>query len=348
MSAFLKAISPFPGLVSNRRSARNRVVRKLQRFAPLLLVFAVIFVTTRTAFAKDDVSGFIALQSKANNHHDGESAVIARIRYETPRVDGNRAVITAEGNYYDRTLVLEDTYIDRKLSPQVTVVAGIVNKTLGLEYTENKVERYTIHRSPIYQKMESLGLVGRQLTLRVTAAPGKRKKDSKWSAALGTDGSRDFNLAISFERQKNGLGMGAWFLAEARKSSVGYQPVFANVLSLWAQNERRRLVLELFQGIDPDRSEFAKTIRQQRRVMFLGSKVELVRYIDLGQKIVFSPLFQASLWLDDATEPREYSRQALLGARLQRGALRVSINGVVKGGRAYDERVCYAEALLTF
>lgn len=313
-------------------------------------VLVVLFLAVSgTALANDDVSGYVTLHTKVNNHHDGGSAVVARVRYETPRIEGNRAVVTVEGNYYDRELVLEETYIDRRISPQLKMVAGIDKKILGLEYSENKAKRYTIHRSPIYQKMESLGLVGRQLTLRLIGTPETKPADNmKWSTALGTDGSRNFNLSLSFQRQVNDFGVGAWLLAEARKSSTGYRPALVNVLSLWLHNTRRRIALEIFQGIDPERSEFVATLGQRRNVSFSGAKLELVRRISLGKQYFLSPLVQASWWLDDVTEPGKHSWQTLLGVRLGHGKLWLSINGEAKGGRAYDERICHAEALLTF
>jgi hypothetical protein len=305
--------------------------------------------------AKDAVSGYVAVQGEVKKTTSSGVDAIAEMKYATPRFNKTRAVIKVEGSYYDRTLALEDVFLDYKPDERMKFTLGISKKILGLEYEYDKEYRATIHRSPIYQKMERLGIVGRQLNLRMLSTPARRKKSWKLSGAVGVDGSRDLNAQFSVQAHYGALGVGAWVIAEAHKVSRLYSPMLAATFSMWGESARTRATLEAFDGIDTQRSEYHKTFGEGRTVVFFGVKAEVLHEYELTDHLVLSPVVQSSFWFDDVRRSSDNSLQFLVAARISMQRLVLSVNAAVTGEsrestgkRDFSGGAVYGETLFFF
>jgi hypothetical protein len=63
---------------------------------------------------------------------------------------------------------MKDVVVDYRYSRKLNISLGYSKKILGVEYEDGKRKRIPIHRSFPYRKMESLGIVGRQLISELT------------------------------------------------------------------------------------------------------------------------------------------------------------------------------------
>jgi hypothetical protein len=341
----------------------TRLLKPSRRMLPWLspavgsvLVSLSLFISPNGASAGEKISGYVAVQGEAEDQVSGGVDVVAQFKYKTRRVHETRAVLSLEGAYYDRSLDLEDAYVDYKPNDELRLTLGVSKKTLGLEYEGDRLERVTIHRSPIYQKMERLGIVGRQLNLRLNLSPESRKHGStELSSALGMDGGRDLNAQLSLIVRREHFGTGTWFLVEAHKVSRYYEPMIAEAFAFWAEAKRTRLTLELFSGIDTQRTEYRRTFEEHGRVLFFGTKLELSHDYHLTSAWKLKPLAQTSFWLDDARAPERHSLQLLAGAQLRVHDVRMSLNAEVTseknldhGRRQFNGEALYAEVLYSF
>ena len=302
-----------------------------------------------------DFGGYISLQGEIENTDNMGVDAVGELTYKTRRIYKTRAVFTVEGKYYRRTLVVEDFYLDHKFNKQLKLTAGISKKILGLEYEHGRKDRATIHRGPIYQKMEDLGIVGRQFNLRLIGLPQKDDDDFKLSGAIGIDGSRDFNLQLSLQKSLGIFGVGVWVLAEARKVGSYYAPLYAQTASLWIGQGGARATLETFTGIDTQRTEFYSTFGEDRTVLFGGASFKLTHEYRVNNKFRLGPVFHASYWIDDLEKRDNNSLELLIGGRFSVRRIGVSLNGTVTGNareglekRSFDDKECYAEVIFYF
>lgn len=304
----------------------------MNRNAPSL--FSMLFLAFLCLPAKADKtwSGYAEINADSKNRNDTGVDVTAKIELDTKRLAGMKAHIEAEGSAIKRDVYFEDVYIDYKFSKKLKATLGYSKKILGLEYETGKKKRLTIHRSPFYKKMESLGLVGRQINLRFNLKLNNKKKTGTFiSGALGGDNSRDYNGQLSLQHKTKYWGCGLWSLVESHRIDGKSIWVFAETASVWHQTERTRLAFELFHGVDAVRTEFQQYLGSDRTVHFMGPKFDFTLHFTLKNDLLISPVIQSSLIFDDIQNPQENTLHVLFGVHLRWNNLVVAFNAESHG-----------------
>ena len=298
---------------------------------PLAAATLLSLAPERAALAeKVKLSGTLATGYETDDEPEPEAE--AEVRFKTRRTRGARAVFKLEARYFKSDVALEDAYIDYKGSERLRFQLGVNKKRLGLEYQQGRAERLTPERSLLYQRLEGLGIVGRQLNLRVLT-----ELDSQASIELtaGTTGNRDANVLVHVAKQMGPLGVGTWGLLERRRIDRGYLTIWANAVSAWYISPRYRLVLELFAGIDPIETELERLVGDGRRVRFAGAKTEIAVRLPLRAGIDVEPLVQSSLVVLDTAAPEANALQLSGGANLRYGR---AVLALIAGYRSEAER----------
>lgn len=262
-------------------------------------------------------SGVVASSYEARARTGPEADV--EIRLKTRRVDGVRAVAKIEARYFRDSVELEDGYLDYRLSDRLKIQLGLNKKRLGLEYEQSRRERVAPERSEVYQKLEVLGIVGRQLNLRVVGQP---RPDVEVAAAVGTNGSRDVNATVHARRSHGPLGYGAWGLVEAHRVDKGYILVWAQVASVWLMNQRSRVVLEVLAGVDSERTSLTRMVGTTRRTHFAAPKLELARRFGVAHRVAVEPFVQAAWIVHDVGDTGDNTVQVV-------GGLNTHVRGIV-------------------
>ena len=313
-------------------------------------------VSARAAkIKKMKLDGHIAIQGEMENTDKmGVDDVEAKLTLKTPRYKGTRAVIAVEGKYYRQVVYFEDLYIDHKFNDRIQLTAGISKKVLGLEYENSSRYRATIHRSPVYQQMEKVGVVGRQLNFKLNVR-SKKHDGFRLSCALGADGTRDVNLLFSLQKPLGVLGVGTWLLLEAHKVNSYYDPLYFQTFALWSDLEYLRISLELFAGNNSNETEYNEIFGDNRTVFMGGAKFETLTRFRFTKVVTLSPVFQTSFWASDLDHYLNNTLQFLLGARLQVRRISISLNGSITGDRlesswrrSFDDKAIYVEMRYDF
>lgn len=266
----------------------------------------------------DQVGGVVRLFVEKPGTSEAEPEAEVQVKLKTKRRAGTRAFVKVEGRYYDRDLHLKDAYLDHAVSRRLRLRLGIDKKTLGLEYQESSDERLTLHRSHVYQLLETLGLAGRQLELRVLTRPERGKSGGYADFTLGMDGSRNQNALGSLRYRDGAFGWGAWGLAERHRIEHTYLPVWAFVCSSWIDTGTLRVATELFAGVDPLSTEFERTLGDGHTVAFYGPRGEVAVRLALAEHWHLEPFVQGSLLARDAQKPSAgHQAQGLVGLNLR-------------------------------
>ena len=280
-----------------------------QRALARVLVLLVAIATSSSAKLKTD--GVVRLFAEKHGRHETEPEAEVQLRLKTKRLSSTRAVVKLEGRFYQRDLYIKDAYLDHKLSRELRLRLGIQKKILGLEYEERSHTRLTLHRTSMYQTLEVLGLVGRQLELSLLCRPGTR---DGWytELAAGIDGSRDQNLVGSLRYRIGSVGFGGWGLIERRRIEHGYLPVWALVSSVWLETSWFRIATEFFSGVDAPATEFEDRFGEKHQVVFYGPRSEMALELPVSPAWHLEPFVQGSLLAHDAKQPVLGHRQQLL------------------------------------
>lgn len=274
--------------------------------------------------------GYVAMDLEVEGTDKAVADGTLKLKLETRRQQNIKARADIELNYNDREAVIEKLQVDYRVDKKNQWIAGISKKVMGLEYEFGKRSRLTVHRSPIYQKMEEQGIVGHQYSF---AWDRKLKKKVHLISTVGADNGRNYNGMLSVQKRKKSRGAGAWYLLEAHRINNDHIPVFVQSYAFWYRPQQGGIALELFHGIDAGRTEYEKMFGNRRAVHFTGAKFEISTNHRLGNQITLTPLFQSSFWMDDVAHPGGNTLQFLAGMNVTRGRLRVAANVETYGAK---------------
>jgi len=292
-----------------------------------------------TTARADKLSGVVRVYVQKPGSSEVEPEAEVQVKLKTKRRARTRAVILVEGHYYARDLYVKDAYLDHAALPGVRLRLGIDKKVLGLEYEEPSRMRLTLHRSYVYQALETLGLVGRQLELRLLTHPVSTSSGLYADLGLGMDGSRNQNVLGSLRTRVGPFGWGAWGLVERHRIEHTYIPVWAAVTSVWLDSGAIRVATELFSGIDAASTEFERTHGDGHPVAFYGPRGEIALRLPLTERWRLEPFVQGSLLARDALEPAKGHKAQVLGGlnlRSKRLVFRTNAELAVDQGGAAD------------
>jgi len=321
----------------------SRALLRLRHLLPVTLVLAALaWLAPATAWAEktDELDGVVRLFVEKPGADEAAPEAEVQVRLKTKRRARTRAVLKVEGRYYDRDIVIKDAYLDHAVSRGLRLRLGIDKKTLGLEYQESSRERLTLHRSHVYQRLETLGLAGRQLEFRVLTRPDGGRDGLYADFSVGMDGSRDQNALASLRYRLGPFGWGSWGLLERHRIEHTYLPVWAFVSSWWVETSAIRVATELFAGVDALSTEFERMLGDGHTVAFYGPRGEVALRFPLSERWSLEPFLQGSLLARDAREPSAgYQAQGLLGLNLRskRLVFRTNAEIVAEGGGSAGE-----------
>ncbi len=302
--------------------------RKLKH--PILLflfTFLCLWVaTTGSAYAKPAKQKF-KLRGEITGSYEVRNRIgpgaKAKLRLRTRREKKLRSTLQLQGQYFRNDVSVKDIYVDYKFSNSYRLEFGVNKKVLGLEYEESSRERLSPKRSLLYSKMEVLGLVGRQLNLRLQTKPTEHVHAD---ITLGTDGNYNSNLAGKLLYRKGNWGLGSWGLFELHNITKPrlVMPIWSTVASVWYQSTDNRMALEVFGGVDSFASEIMLLHGNGEQKHFAGGKLEFGHTFAWADDIHVEPFGQVSLLWDTVSSPERYSVQAVLGSHLYLSGFRVS------------------------
>lgn len=296
----------------------SRALLRLRVLLPVALA-GHAWLTPATAWAEksDKLDGVVRLFIEKPGTGEAEPEAEVQVRLKSERRARTRAVLKVEGRYYDRYLDIKDAYLDHALDRGMYLRLGIDKKVLGLEYQESSRKRLTLHRSHVYQMLETLGLAGRQLEFRLLTRPAQRV-GLYADISVGIDGSRNQNALGSLRYRAGPFGWGAWGLVERHRIEHTYLPVWALVSSWWVESGAVRVATELFAGVDALATEFERIVGDGHTVAFYGPRGELALRFALSERWNLEPFVQGSLLARDARDPEAgYQAQGLAGLNLR-------------------------------
>jgi|GEM_PF-4946026 len=299
---------------------------------------AFLLVFGEHAHAEPEASGIINLDAahERENLHDVAIDARGQVRVDSSRYYGTKGRVQVEASSRRRMIELERAFVNHRVNKGANIVFGYGKKILGFEYQQGQLKRLTIVRSPVYQKMQSLGLVGRHFHFR-TNWKFDRKYDHKLSVSTGVYGPGGFSQMLSLRKTKGQLAYGAWLRYDFTRVDrsaypAKFRPTPAVVVSGRYKVKKGRVALEGFWGGDAQRSTLNRLIEDYDSVYFAGLKLEGIRHFSLGEGTRISPLFQTSLWADDLSELRRKQVQVLGGVILAlRNRLDFMFNAQVVG-----------------
>lgn len=266
----------------------------------------------------DELDGVVRVFVDKPGESEARPEAEVQVKLKTKRRRGTRAVVKIEGRYYDRDLYIKDAYLDHSVNHAHRLRLGIDKKTLGLEYEEPSRERLTLHRSHVYQRLETLGLVGRQLEFRWLTRPVDGEAGMYADLSAGMDGSRNQNALGSLRYRLGSFGWGGWALIERHRIEHTYLPVWAAVCSWWVDTGAIRVATELFAGTDALATEFERTHGDGHTVAFYGPRAEVALRVALTEHWSLEPFVQGSLLARDAREASAgHQAQGLTGLNLR-------------------------------
>lgn len=345
---------------------KQSIYMHIQRNFFIATLFATLFTSGGGIAHALDYSGYMyALYDRAIGELpsgytiDSKVDMKGRFKLKTRAVNHFRGVLAIDPSAYNREVVPTRLYVDYKPNRMWRLRIGYAKKIVGLAYEQDKEDRLTIHRDPVYDKMNRSGLVGRQLAISLRLSPGKSRRNTL-ALAASHDGSRNSNItysAIHRFASVRGLRAGLWGIVERRNfKAVGRLTVFAHALALWYQREASRFAVEVIHGIDPDATQFEMLFHNSRKVHFLGPRVEASYRYRLTDAVSLQPLVSSSLTFDDLHRPRGNALRFLGGLNLQIHQLVVSINAETVGTsspenigeRRYEQKNIYGEIAFYF
>lgn len=302
-----------------------RITLQWQRYQRGIAIVLIMLVASPSVFAVEfkNPDGYVAMQLEVEGTNKVVADGILKLKLKTKREKKIRASTDIEMNYNDRDAFIEELQIDYKANRNSRWTFGICKKIIGLEYERGKKNRLTIHRGPIYQKMEELGIVGRQYSLIYDL---KIKKGLYLSSSIGGDNGKNFNGMMSIQWKKKNWGLASWYLGEAHHINEEQIPVFVQSYAFWFRPEQGAITLELFHGIDAARTEYEKDFGTKRSVQFSGGKLEVSSNHRLGGLFMLRPFFQMSLVVDDFKTLDANTLQFLMGTNISRGPVRIALN----------------------
>lgn len=292
---------------------------------------------------KPKIEGFIrsvveAGPSESENFHEGRMTLL------TPRKKGFRAELEFEVKTKEDTMEVLEVVLDKKLEDQLRWEFGYTQKRMGVEYEENRLERFVINRSLIYRRLEAFNYVGRESIFRVRRDSGDF---SDWSLSAGVSESQNGSLIYNWQNDLEFINAryGFWLFGGSDKTDKKAQPVYAMTNSLWHRSSEGNWQLEWVAGLDPQQTEFELVYGDKEKVYFTGlhGLVDRQLWSDGDSSLRWQAA--STVLLHDHRQSDYNSIGGMLGLRYLLGDLRLSLNAEIIGTntplkpekRTYDE-----------
>lgn len=286
--------------------------------AALLPAFFLAWPAESAAQSKTSISGWLRVGAEYTyNETYSESFYRAKLQFETKIDDTFDAQIDIRGESDTHEMELREAFLTADLGKAVDLEFGHSKKRFGYEFQKSKEKLRTVDRTLLYQYLEPLGLVGRELNLRYHRKARPQERPLGLSASLGYNESNDFAV-IGHLTRLNTLGsfaLGGSGTVKLDKIEGGTQTVWAAALELVRDTEAHHVEIEGITGMDPHASEVEKRVGDGRNVHFLGGKLLYAHRLKTASRLVkaVEPVVVTSFLARDLEEIGRNTISALAG-----------------------------------
>ncbi|RZA17777.1 MAG: hypothetical protein EOP10_22110 [Proteobacteria bacterium] len=313
-------------------------------------------VKTKKALPKVEISGFARSIFEAENFKDGEVFHEARVEFKTKRKRGLRADIELDFRTKSDDVQVNEALLDKKFDNGLRLKGGYDLKRFGLEYQENRLERPTIDRSYIYQRMDLFNYTGRE-TVVVLEKGGESELYHDWSLALSMSEAQNASFVGNYQTDLSpAVRYGYWLQVGTHRIQDGQVLALAMMNSLWHRDSEKLWQVEWVVGVDPNQTEYESVFDDDEKIYFSGINSLYGHYFfNDGEESVMG---QAGLTAvgHNLSETKYNSLGCFLGVRYDLGTLRIALNAELIGTnspidlkkRTYDESSARMEFLFAF
>lgn len=267
----------------------------------------LVFPNSSTAQPKTSISGWLRVGAEYTwNETYSESFYQAKVQFETEIEDDLETQIDIRGESDTHEMELREAFLTADLGKAIDLEFGHSKKRFGYEFQKSKEKLKTVDRTLLYQYLEPLGLVGRELNLRYHRKARPEVRRIGLSGSIGYNEAHDFSV-IGHVTRLNTLGdfaLGGSGTIKIDKIQEGTQTVWSSALELVRDTEAHHVELEGLLGIDPLASEVEKKVGDGRNVHFLGGKFLYAHRMKTASRLIraVEPVLVASFLARDLDE----------------------------------------------
>ncbi|MGE0173738.1 MAG: hypothetical protein AB7T49_13155 [Oligoflexales bacterium] len=282
------------------------------RFRIILLAALCVGGTPRLLADDIDMEGRVRVQVESNALKKGNMRYEGKIDIESKRREGTKGVLTLKARSKDSTnLFLEEAYVDHRFAPG-KLQLGQIKKQFGLEYELSEKKRFTIERSPIYQKLQPFAYVGFEPAVRYEHLPSEPGELS-YATTFGYSGSQEPYAIFYLHPNTNDTQYAAWTLLQGDRLNNATQLVGAFMFSVWNHEKPQSFEMESIVGLDPFETAVERDI-SGRKVVFSGLKISYGPWFATGgDTLNTQAVAQVSHIMHDMKTPEYATSQLLLG-----------------------------------
>lgn len=255
-----------------------KLTNRLARAGAASIVPAILFMCPALSVAqsKTSISGWLRVGAEYTyNETYSESFYRAKVQFETKIDDTFDAQVDIRGESDTHEMELREAFLTADLGKAIDLEFGHNKKRFGYEFQKSKEKLKTVDRTLLYQYLEPLGLVGRELNLRYHRKARPEVRRVGLSASLGYNEANDFSL-IGHLTRLNTLGsfaLGGSGTVKLDKIQDGTQTVWSTALGMVRDTDAHHVEIEGVLGMDPLASEVEKKVGDGKAVHFLGGKM---------------------------------------------------------------------------
>lgn len=286
-------------------------------FLPAL---AALLACSTLSFAqsKTTLSGWLRVGADyTHNEIYSESFYRAKVQVETKVDDNIDAQIDLRGESDTHEIELREAFLVADLGKAIDLEFGQSKKRFGYEFQKSHDKLVTANRTLIYQFLEPIGFVGRDLNFRYHRKTRDKERPTGISASASYNEAHDFSF-IGHITRLNAIGsfaLGGSGTVIVDKIQEGYQTVWGGALELIRDTEAHHVEIEAVAGIDPFASEIEKKVGDGKNVYFLGGKFLYAHRLKTSRRLIkaIEPVLVASFLARDLDTISRNTISALAG-----------------------------------
>jgi len=264
----------------------------------------LVFPALSSAQSKSVISGWLRIGADYTyNETFSESFYRAKVQVETKVDDNLDAQIDLRGESDTHEIELREAFLTADLGKAIDLEFGQSKKRFGYEFQKSKEKLLTAERTLVYQYLEPIGFVGRELNMRYHRKTRDKERSTGISASVGYNEAHDFSF-VGHMTRLNAIGsfaLGGSGAVKIDKIQEGYQTVWGAGVELIRDTEAHHVEIEAVAGMDPFASEIEKKVGDGKNVYFLGGKLLYGHRMKISRRLIkaIEPVFVASFLARD-------------------------------------------------
>ncbi|SMF49610.1 hypothetical protein [Pseudobacteriovorax antillogorgiicola] len=235
----------------------------------------IVFLGT-DALAKPDfkLDAYVASEMEVESFKNGESSHEGKVEIKSKRKNGVRAEFGVRFRSQENDVLIREALVNKKLSGDRRLEFGYGKKRFGLEYGYGKTSRSTIDRSILYRRLEVFTYAGRESMIRYYKKMDSEAGTTGYSLEAGHSEAQNTSTIGSVQTPLNNYwSFGYWLQLQSDHIDDGQQFVWATMPTLAFEDGQHLFQWEILAGIDPEETELRKTVGDNDRVLFAGTKL---------------------------------------------------------------------------